>query len=329
VDRLCAAPSDARTFRAEVMDTLRRSIPIKWFAWVLTDPRTAVGVDPLAQVPDLGALPRLIRLRYTTRANRWTSLADVASLGSPSPTDPWTTSLREYGVTDVASMVMRDPYGCWAFLDLWSGAEFSRDDLALLRDLAPRLTTALRTRRAATFTEVSAERPVSGPAVLLLEDDLHITGHTPASDEWAELLLPRPEGDAAIPAAAYNVAAQLLAQEQEVDDSEPLGRTHVADGQWVTLRASRVSPEGQIAVSIEPSSAHDRLDVFARAAALSPRETELVRLLSRGASTSDIAGLLHLSAYTVQDHCTAVFEKTGVRSRRELVSRVLGVRTPP
>jgi DNA-binding CsgD family transcriptional regulator len=56
---------------------------------------------------------------------------------------------------------------------------------------------------------------------------------------------------------------------------------------------------------------------------LSAREADVARLVLRGASTTAIVDALHISKHTVQDHLKAVFDKTGVRSRRDLVGRML------
>jgi DNA-binding NarL/FixJ family response regulator len=48
----------------------------------------------------------------------------------------------------------------------------------------------------------------------------------------------------------------------------------------------------------------------------------VTELVARGFSTNEIAGPLHLSAYTVQDHLKAVFDKTGNSSRGDLVARL-------
>ncbi len=58
--------------------------------------------------------------------------------------------------------------------------------------------------------------------------------------------------------------------------------------------------------------------------ALSPRESEVVELLVAGASTAEIAAELSISEATVRKHIEHVREKFGVRSRVELVARLLG-----
>lgn len=54
---------------------------------------------------------------------------------------------------------------------------------------------------------------------------------------------------------------------------------------------------------------------------LSDRETEVMGLVQRGLSNKDIGDRLHISPNTVKTHLRAVFEKTGVRSRFELIAR--------
>ena len=49
---------------------------------------------------------------------------------------------------------------------------------------------------------------------------------------------------------------------------------------------------------------------------------DVTRALARGLTTNEIARELHLSRYTVQDHLKAVYEKTGVSSRGELVAKM-------
>lgn len=170
----------------------------------------------MCRIPDLDDLPRVVRLKYLTPVNRWTTLTGAAALGgyAPGARGPmWAEALRPLGVRDLASVVFRDRHGCWGFLDLWRyGGEFGAAELELLERVAAPVTGALRAGQAATFRARPAGAVRPGPLVLLLGPDLRVRGRTPESDAYLARLVPPEEGRAPVPAAVYNVAAQLLAR---------------------------------------------------------------------------------------------------------------------
>jgi DNA-binding NarL/FixJ family response regulator len=55
---------------------------------------------------------------------------------------------------------------------------------------------------------------------------------------------------------------------------------------------------------------------------LPPREAETMTLVLRGLPTKAIAAALQVSAHTVNDHIKAIYDKTGVASRGELMATV-------
>jgi DNA-binding CsgD family transcriptional regulator len=184
------------------------------------------------------------------------------------------------------------------------------------------VTSALRAALARTFAEPAIPGEPIGPAVVVLDEHLVVQQQTEAAAVALLQLLPPDEPMAPIPAAAYNAAAALLATEAGVPIGEPWSRVHLGGNRWVTVRASRLG--GDIAVSIEPSTQAERMDLFARATGLSDRETEVVALLSVGLDTKQIAGELFLSEHTVNDHVKAVLTKSGARTRQVLLARVRG-----
>ncbi len=332
--------ADARTLRLRLLDEVQQAIGFDAYAWLLTDPQTSVGAAPLADVPCLPELPRLIRLKYLTEINRWTTLGSppVALLqevtaGDMSRSLLWRDLLAEYGIVDVASLVFRDKFGCWGFLDLWrsgTSARFSQAEAAWLGDIAGLVTTALRRSQAHAFVvRASREQPRVGPVVLLLSPDLEVLRQTPQTQDYLRSLVPPEAGRPPIPASAYNVAAQLLAAEADVDSNLPWARVYLPEGIWLTLRAARIGDveSGQdrdIAVTIEQTSPPERVALFARAFAFSARESELVGHLVTGADTRELARRMFLSEHTVQDHLKSIFGKTSTHNRRTLLSLVLG-----
>ena len=296
VARICDSAGDARALRLQLLTEIRQVVSFDAYAWLLTDPETSVGSAPLADVPCLPELPRLIRLKYLTEVNRWTALrgAPVALLqaatgGQPSRSLLWRDLLDSYGISDVASLVFRDRFGCWGFLDLWrSGSPFSPAEAAYLTGIADPLTLALRRSQASAFRSGAARHaPRPGPVVLLLSADLHVRGQTPQTQDYLRVLVPPEEDRPPIPASAYNVAAQLLAVEAGIDRNPPSARVHLSGGLWVTLRAARIGDTGparerDIAVTIEETSPPERVALFARAFGLSARENELLGHLVAG-----------------------------------------------
>jgi len=56
---------------------------------------------------------------------------------------------------------------------------------------------------------------------------------------------------------------------------------------------------------------------------LSRRETQILRLVARGVSNREVADSLHLSESTVKRHLSNVYDKLGVNTRGEAVSRAV------
>jgi hypothetical protein len=73
---ICEGSGEARVLRHQVLAVIRQVLDFDAYSWVLTDPETSVGSEPLADVPSalLPQLPRLIGLKYLTQVNRWTTL---------------------------------------------------------------------------------------------------------------------------------------------------------------------------------------------------------------------------------------------------------------
>jgi DNA-binding NarL/FixJ family response regulator len=64
---------------------------------------------------------------------------------------------------------------------------------------------------------------------------------------------------------------------------------------------------------LKRSGAEDSYDL------LTPREREILQLVAEGKSNKDIAGVLHLSVYTVETHRANLMEKLNLKSVPELI----------
>jgi DNA-binding CsgD family transcriptional regulator len=115
------------------------------------------------------------------------------------------------------------------------------------------------------------------------------------------------------------VAGQVLSQAGGPAES----RVRADSGRWIVLHGSGLdSRDGrrQVSVVIEAAQPIHLTSLLMRAYDLTSRDREITRLVLRGGSTETIARELVIASVTVQAHLRNIFEKTGVRSRRELIA---------
>ncbi len=145
-----------------------------------------------------------------------------------------------------------------------------------------------------------------------------------------------------VPGPVLQVVRQLKTEIQAIDPRELSGRMpkpleipHPLDSR---LRAtispahfgqSSLARPGFFVLFKEPISLEEPLPPEAMAArkaralaALTPAEREVVRFICTGASNAEIAGELNKSVLTVKTQVNSIFQKLGLKSRAQLVSRL-------
>jgi len=222
---------------------------------------------------------------------------------------------------------------CWGAVNLLrdGGSPFSECDVRRVEGGIERSAMAI-----ARSMVAGARAADSGPDAgsLWLDADGTVVFASPAAERWLDIL------GAGAPAGFARALLAGLAMRAESDGGSwpgpaPAGaggaaaiavRARTADGRWVRARAERIcrpggAPAG-VAVVIDSARAGVILPLAAAAYRLTGRELEVTRGVLNGLDTRSIAGLLRITEYTVQDHLKAVFDKVGVRSRRELAHRL-------
>jgi DNA-binding CsgD family transcriptional regulator len=232
-----------------------------------------------------------------------------------------------FGYTDELRLVARDRGQAWGgvalFRDPTTGT-FDEDDVAVMSALGPALCQGIRNGLLLAGAAVAAPS-ARGPAVILIGADGRVKQFSAgAAERVAELLgtITTPEADGMITAlvgASHRYAQGLV-------DLPPRARVRSRSGMWHVLHAAPMwGPDGaggDVVVTIDEARPPEVVPLVVAAFGLTQRERDVTQLVLQGIDTKEIATTLHLSAWTVQDHLKSVFEKAGVRSRRELIARV-------
>jgi DNA-binding CsgD family transcriptional regulator len=101
-------------------------------------------------------------------------------------------------------------------------------------------------------------------------------------------------------------------------------RVLTRSGRWIVLHGVPLAATNsqRVAVIVEPAHPSRIAPLLMSAYGLTEREQQLTRLVLQGFSTTDIADRLVISVHTVQGHLRNVFTKTGVRARRDVVTKI-------
>jgi DNA-binding CsgD family transcriptional regulator len=240
----------------------------------------------------------------------------------------WRECAQPAGMGDELRAAVFDDHGCWASFEALRASDdpmFDADDAHLMRDAARILARRLRQASVSATDDCGVEAGQTG--VLLIDEDLRLQGFTQAARDWFDLLKAREKAEpTALPTHVYAVVGRLLAAEAGDDPKRPPRvRVRAGDARWAVIEAARMEGAANaIAVSVHGASAEDILALVARAHGLTARERELVALVLEGLDTRELAKRMFISPYTVKDHLKSVFDKLGVRSRRELVTGMFG-----
>ena len=201
---------------------------------------------------------------------------------------------------------------------------FNRDELAFVAAAAPDLARGART--ALLVGEAREPQWPDSPCLVVISGAGEIESFTPGAERW---LADFPDGDweaGLLPSAVQAVAARALRTAKGTEDPGEIAVSRVLarSGTWVVLHGTSLVASGarRVAVIVEPAHPARIVPLLMSAYGLTEREQEVTRLVLQGESTAQIASGLVLSPHTVQEHLKSIFEKTGVRSRRELVGKV-------
>lgn len=334
--RLSACGLDVVAFFDEAGRILRKAVAFDGFCSMTVDPATMLLTSHVAHdsvrpedVPSLGRNEFLEedvnKFAELARARRPAGVLTEATGRRPERSPRYREILRPNGFGDELRFTLLDGGACWGWVALYRREEsgvFNEGDTELVASLSRPLAEGLR--RAILLATAPTEEAPDAPGLILLAADGAVEAMTPAAGRWLGTLIAEPPAAGDLPAIVNNVAYRALLAAHGGGSEGARARLPTTTGTWLVIHGSVIGDpgEGRTAVILEPARSPELAPLIVAAYGLTPREREVTELVLHGLSTAEIAERLHLTEYTVQDHLKAVFEKVGVRSRRELVAQI-------
>ncbi|GHJ42836.1 helix-turn-helix transcriptional regulator [Catellatospora sp. TT07R-123] len=325
-------PPDAGPLQvlAQAAASLLREVPADVWSAVVLDPSTLLHTGGLYThgLPH-DVMPRLFEIEHV-EADDVDSLRNLATRpaaasalsrstgGDLASSRYFTEILRPLGLADELRVLLREGGRTWGLLVLAraGSAGFGDDDLQVAAAISAPAAGALR-RSLLAVGHADSAAP-DAPGMIVLDDGHDVASASPTAQHWLGEIQEIP---AAPPGRLpYAVAAIATRTRAVPPDTVVRARAATRSRQWVSLYAWRSG--GLTTVALAPPQPGELVALILDAYGLTAREHDVTRQVLLGRSTAQIAGALRMSALTVQDHLKSVFDKTGVRSRRDLVADV-------
>lgn len=170
-----------------------------------------------------------------------------------------------------------------------------------VQEVVVRLHTHTRNARIARLAQAAVD--IAGFGVLLVDAKGQVAWRSPRADAWLQLAPPADAANALphwLHAALHDTSGQVFFPEE---------------CEALSVRSMGTVGMGDTMLLLEQRSAKSRSSSRLSAAALTPRETEVLSWLAKGKTNRDIGDILGLSHRTVNKHLEHVFEKLGVETR--------------
>ncbi len=345
IQRLCHMGLDPKVLSPKVTEVLGRVVPFDGYAVVTLDPLSGLATDfhfseEMGTEEDARFFVENIYFEDDVLEYGWMARNRVPAMTLSEATGgklERALRYREYngpkGFGPGARAVLTVNGRPWGGLCLVRGKDvedFNEREVDFLRRISSHMGAAIR---ASALRLESRWEPADGEAVGVLSLDRggRVVRYTAPVDRllW-ELGAPeaerRDEGN--LPMAVWAVVGALRRTLGPGHGSSEIPCLHVRgrSGRWLTLQASLGEPTdnapAETVVVIAPASPGKLALLNTTSYSLSVREKEIVELVLRGCSTRQISRSLYISESTVQGHLSHVFEKVGVKSRRELLKRL-------
>ena len=326
------------TFAEQVTESIGRVVPFDRCCWHTVDPGTVLFTGSLTRgITCSGSW--LAQYEYVVEdVNKWWFLArsgrraGATSIATHGDLDRSARhrSSASYGIGDELRASFSVDGAYWAAAGLLRDSDqpwFTEDDVRFLAGLSEPIAEGFRRALVNTAVAEDVIAADEGPGVVVFDAHGMPELISPAADHWIDRMVEDPPP--ATPAESKMVQSVAARARVLSAGGDPLqlaarSRVQIRSGAWLVLYGTPLTggAAGRTAVIVQPAPANEVAPLVAMAYGLSPRECQIVRLCLTGQSTKHMANVLHVSPYTVQDHLKSIFDKTGVRSRNELVGQV-------